>query len=124
MEVSEARTLIDVLVDRSGGLRPDVLVLGEPGDAVTDALAARGGDYEVVNGDWPSIQLPRRFGVVLVEPTPPIAAHELVAMAHCGVQHLVPGGLLATLLPDDDAERLLESDTAPHVLDTRTHTDL
>jgi rhodanese-related sulfurtransferase len=175
MEVSEARTLIDVLVDRSGDLGPHVLVLGEPGCAVTDALRARGGDYEVVNGDWPSMQLPRRFGVVLVVPNAPTVVHELVAMAHCGVQHLVPGGLLATLLSVDDVEipasrfmltevasvpvgrrrlsvhrrterhtihdmvfeararigrvaavdlaALLESDTAPHVLDTRTHTD-
>jgi rhodanese-related sulfurtransferase len=96
-------------------------------------------------------------------------------MVHCAVQHLVPGGVLATMLPADDdhlpasrfvltevaslsvgrarlavhrrTERhtihdmvfearsrigrvtavdlagLLESDTAPHVLDTRTHTD-
>ena len=104
MEVSEARTLIDVLVDRSGDLSPRVLVLGEPGGAVTDALTAPGGDDEVVNGDWPSIQLPRRFDLVLVEPTPPIVVHELVAMVHCAVQHLVPGGVLATMLPADDAQ--------------------
>jgi rhodanese-related sulfurtransferase len=175
MEVSEARMLIDGLVDRSGDVSPRVLVLGEPGGAFTDALRGAEGDDEVVNGDWPSIQLPRRFDLVLVEPTPPIAPHELVAMVHCAVQHLVPGGVLATMLSADDdhlpasrfvltevaslsvgrgrlavhrrTERhtihdmvfearsrigrviavdlagLLESDTAPRVLDTRTHTD-
>jgi rhodanese-related sulfurtransferase len=80
------------------------LVLGSGFGPVAMALQARAVGVKTVEGDWPSMQLSERVAVVVLEPTVPPAVHEQVAMVHCGVQHLLPGGsLVVPSMPDTDA---------------------
>ncbi len=54
-----------------------------------------------MRGDWPSIQLPRRFSLVIVES--PERADDVAAMVHCASQHVSPGGeLVAVAAPTAD----------------------
>ena len=93
--------VLDDLFDRSlpTALPSSVLVLGDGRWIVTEALRARGARPEVVDGDWPSIQLPRRHRLAIVEPS---SVPDVVAALHCAVQHLEPGGsVLLAPGPDD-----------------------
>lgn len=174
--MKEFEEIVGDLAKRARSSR--ALVLGAGHGPVAASLEEVGADVErvdVAEGDWPSVQLTERFEIVVVEPATPRAVHDLVAMVHCGVQHMVPGGLLVTssdagdttlavsrfalehvdsiardgtwlsvhqrtvgytihdmvfdararierVTAPDLAARLV-SDSPPHVLDTRTHTD-
>lgn len=94
-----AGVLDDLLDHDVPAMGSPILVLGDGRWTVTEQLRRRGALLEVVDGDWPSIQLPRRFDLAIVEPT-----HEfdVVAAVHCAVQHLAPGGrVLLAPGPDD-----------------------
>ena len=92
--------VFDPLLDRLGVMSSSpVLVLGDGRWTVTEQMRRRGASTETVGGDWPSIQLPRRFGLAIVEPR---SDSDVVAAVHCAVQHLEPGGcVLLAPGPDD-----------------------
>jgi rhodanese-related sulfurtransferase len=77
-----------------------VLVLGTGTSEVATGLRALGIRLDVVAGDWPSIQLPRRFALVIVETADPA---DPAAVLHCAVQHLAPGGEVVLTVDDVDA---------------------
>ncbi len=77
------------------------LVVGRGSGPVARLLAQRGVEVEVVCGDWPSIQLPRRFAVVVVES--PVTSLSHAAEVHCGVQHTLPSGFVVVLADEDEA---------------------
>lgn len=78
----------------------EVLVLGTGTSVVAAGLRAKGVAIDVAAGDWPCIQLDRRYGLAVVEPT--AALGNVAAAVHCGTQHLGPGGEIVVTL--DDAE--------------------
>ncbi len=92
-------TSLDLLLDALSG-HVDGLVLGSGHSAVSDALAELDTPLDVVAGDWPSIQLPRRFALVIVETADPA---DPAAVLHCAVQHLAPGGEVVLTVEDFDA---------------------
>ncbi len=53
---------------------------------------------DVANGDRPSVQLPRRYSLVIVGP--PDEAHDAAAIVHCATQHVAPGGEIVTMVAD------------------------
>jgi rhodanese-related sulfurtransferase len=79
----------------------EVLVLGSGTSVVTEGLRARGVEIDVVAGDWPSIQLDRRYGLAVVEPA--AALGDVAAAVHCGTQHVGPGGEIAVTVDDVDS---------------------
>lgn len=100
--------MADELLDRLPVGTP-VLVAGEGRWPLTQRLCARGARVDVVGGDWPSIQLARRFDVAVVEPTVEVG---FVAAVHCAVQHLAPGGrVLLAPGPDDSIANRFELTT-------------
>lgn len=94
---------VDDLVALADGVS---LVLGSGGWVVSRQLADRSVTLDAVVGDWPSVQLPVRFRLVVVEPQVhhgPHAGDDPAAALHCATQHLVPGGHLVTAVgPFDD----------------------
>jgi rhodanese-related sulfurtransferase len=92
--------VFDHLLNRLGpAMASPVMVLGDGRWTVTEQLRRRGASVETVGGDWPSIQLPRRFDLAIVEPR---SDSDAVAALHCAVQHLEPGGcVLLAPGPDD-----------------------
>ena len=92
--------MLNLLLDRLAPVaQSPMLVLGDGRWTVTAQLRNRGASAEVVCGDWPSIQLPRRFELAIVEPAHDV---DVVAALHCAVQHLEPGGcVLFASEPDD-----------------------
>jgi rhodanese-related sulfurtransferase len=94
--VDRLETLIEELSTREAAL-----VLGSGRSAVAEALGARGVDATVVAGDWPSIQLTRRYPLVIIEA--PHGPDDTAAIVHCGVQHLDPGGELILMIDAADA---------------------
>ena len=97
-------TPLDALLDELSGY-DSALALGAGHSVVVEALGLRGVAVDVVSGDWPSIQLDRRYPLVIVDP--PDTAEDLVAAVHCAAQHLEPGGeIVLTAGGDEDiAER-------------------
>lgn len=81
--------------------REVVLVLGSGRSVLTEALGAGGVDATVVSGDWPSIQLTRRYPLVIIEA--PHGPDDAAAIVHCGVQHLDRGGELILMIAAVDA---------------------
>ena len=99
---------IDLLVAACVHLSGVALVLGCGASGLVDSLANDGIECRRVNGDWPSIQLTERFPVVIVLPDA-LAGPDEAAVVHCAVQHLLPGGLMATpYVGDADAGSLAE----------------
>jgi hypothetical protein len=82
-------TSFDALCDQLSVHRA-VLALGGGHSAVAAGLRARGTPVHAVAGDWPSIQLQRRYPLVIVEPSGP--GSDRVAVVHCAAQHVEPGG--------------------------------
>jgi rhodanese-related sulfurtransferase len=82
-------TPLDALCDQLS-LHRDALALGGGHSVVAAGLRSRGTLVEAVSGDWPSIQLPRRYPLVIVEPSD--AIHDRTAVVHCAAQHADPGG--------------------------------
>ncbi len=82
-----------------------VLVLGAGRSVVSEGLRSQGTPVDVVRGDWPSVQLPRRYSLVIVEPSE--SRDDDVAVAHCAAQHVHPGGEIVLAASADDvlAER-------------------
>jgi rhodanese-related sulfurtransferase len=99
----DRETLLELLVEttRSDDGGP-ALRLGDAGRWLVDALTERGVGVEVATGDWPSIQLAQRRGVVIADPS----GDQAPAIVHCAVQHLRPGGLvvLCTDGPDGGSD--------------------
>jgi rhodanese-related sulfurtransferase len=101
-EASDLSGLVDVLVARLElADATTALVVGRGSGPVAGLLVRRGVEVEVVHGDWPSIQLPRRFAVVVVES--PVASESHTAEVHCAVQHTLPSGVVVVLADHDDA---------------------
>ena len=97
-------TALDALCDQLS-LHRHALALGGGHSVVAIGLRSRGALVEAVSGDWPSIQLLRRYPLVIVEPSD--AAHDRAAVVHCAAQHVDPGGhvLLMSDEIDDVTER-------------------
>lgn len=80
-----------------------VLRFGAIGQWLVDALAEREVPSVTITGDWASIQLDHRAGVVLVDPVGDLAA----ARVHCAIQHATPGAFVvfvADATEPDDSE--------------------
>ena len=90
---------IDLLVSACVGVSGRGLVLGCDTSAVVESLGARGIETRAVSGDWPSVQLPVRFPVVIVG-SDALAGPDAAAVVHCAVQHLLPGGLVVIPVVD------------------------
>ncbi len=90
-----------------------VLALGDGHSAVASEVRRRGAALDVAAGDWPSIQLPRRYPLVIVEPVD--ARDGAVAVVHCAAQHVERGGHIA-LMSDDiaDTARRFDLDKMGH----------
>ena len=102
--------VLDDLLDRLvPAMASPVLVLGDGRWTVTEQLRNRGASTAVVCGDWPSIQLPRRFDLAIVEPT---HQSDVVAAVHCAVQHLESGGRVV-LAPGPDDSLAIRFDLEP-----------
>jgi rhodanese-related sulfurtransferase len=96
-------TSLDALCDQLSVHRA-ALTLGGGHSAVASELRARGTPIRSVTGDWPSIQLQRRYPLVIVEPSDP--GSDRVAVVHCAAQHVEPGGdVLVCGGGDEVAER-------------------
>lgn len=95
---------LDELFDELAG-HDDALVLGAGRSIVADGLRSRATAVEAASGDWPSLQLARRYSLVVVEP--PDASHDVAAIVHCAVQHVDPGGDIVLMVgaSDDTAGR-------------------
>ena len=68
----------------------EAVALGSGHSVVTEGLVRLGVDVVVANGDWPTVQLPRRYALVVVEP--PTDSSDVAAIVHCAAQHVAPGG--------------------------------
>lgn len=95
-------TPLDTLLDQLSS-RGDALALGGGHSVVTAGLLARGTHVDTVSGDWPSIQLPRRYPVVVVEPTD--TTQDVAAIVHCAAQHVGPGGDVVLMVDAPIADR-------------------
>jgi rhodanese-related sulfurtransferase len=73
------------------------LHLGDGGQWIVDALERHGISTQTVTGNWPAVQLERRFGVVIAD----ASGDRGPAVAHCAVQHAAPGGLVVLWAPDN-----------------------
>ncbi len=82
-------TPLDTLIDQLAEHRR-ALVLGDGDSVVAIALRDRDVCIDAVRGDWPSVQLPVRYSLVIVEPAD--APDDLAAIVHCAAQHVGPGG--------------------------------
>ena len=82
-------TPLDVLIDQLAQHRY-ALALGGGQSVVAAALSDRGLRIDSVSGDWPSVQLPVRYPLVIIESSEP--DHLVAAIVHCAVQHVAPGG--------------------------------
>jgi rhodanese-related sulfurtransferase len=80
---------LDALLAELAG-HDDALALGTGHSIVVAGLRSRDRAVDVVAGDWPSIQLARRYSLVIVEP--PDRSHDVAAVVHCAAQHVGPGG--------------------------------
>ena len=80
---------LDALVDQLAEHR-HALALGGGHSVVAAALRDRGVRIEAIQGDWPSVQLPARYSLVIVEPAD--ASQDVAAIVHCAAQHVGPGG--------------------------------
>ena len=74
----------------------DALALGAGRSVVASELRSRGTTIDAVSGDWPSVQLARRYSLVIVES--PEGSHGAAAAVHCAVQHVKPGGEIVLML--------------------------
>lgn len=75
------------------------LALGAGRSAVAAGLRERGHPVDTVRGDWPSVQLPRRYSLVVVEPSDDADA---AAVVHCAAQHVAPGGEIVLMIDRSD----------------------
>jgi rhodanese-related sulfurtransferase len=84
---------------------PRALALGAGRSVVAAGLAARGIAVDAVSGDWPTVQLPQRYSLVIIEK--PDGPHDLAAIVHCAAQHVGPGGQIVSMVGDagDAADR-------------------
>jgi rhodanese-related sulfurtransferase len=78
---------------------PLAVELGRALSPVGRGLERCGVVIDLVGGDWPSIQLERRYDLAVVTVVEPADA---VAAVHCAVQHLVPAGRLVVVGDDPD----------------------
>ncbi len=76
------------------------LALGAGHSVVAEGLRLQGVAVVTARGDWPSIQLPQRYSLAIVEP--PEHADHVAAVVHCAVQHVEPGGQLVLLTDAGD----------------------
>jgi rhodanese-related sulfurtransferase len=93
---------LDALLDQLSHCG-DALALGRGDSVVSTERRDRGIDVESVTGDWPSIQLQRRYPLVIVESS--ATAHDVAAVVHCAVQHAVPGGDIVLMADATVADR-------------------
>lgn len=105
----DAARLVAQLVDRAAG--QPVLQLDARRGVLGDALAERGADLRLEAGDWPSVQLERRFPVVAVTADGPPEHRR--AVLHCAVQHAEPGAFVVLWWADDGAALVHDFDLAP-----------
>jgi rhodanese-related sulfurtransferase len=87
-------SLDELIAELSG--HDDALVLGTGRSVVASELARRGVVVDAVSGDWPSIQLARRYSLVMVEP--PAGAHDVASIVHCAAQHVESGGEIVLMV--------------------------
>ncbi len=92
-------TPLDALFAELSG-HEDALALGAGHSVVADGLRSRGMAVDAASGDWPSIQLARRYSLVIVEP--PHACDNTAAIVHCAAQHVSPGGEIVMVEAGDD----------------------
>jgi rhodanese-related sulfurtransferase len=90
-------TPLDALLDELS-THDRVLALGSGHSVVAEGLRARGAVVDVANGEWPSVQLSRRYALVVVEPIADV--HDAPAIVHCAAQHVAPGGQIVSMLAD------------------------
>ncbi|HSL73181.1 MAG TPA: rhodanese-like domain-containing protein [Ilumatobacteraceae bacterium] len=95
-------TPLDALLARLSGLG-DGLALGTGRSIVTAGLRATGTAVEAVTGNWPSIQLPRRYPLVIVEPAEGV--WDVAAIVHCATQHLDPAGHVVLMVEGGAPDR-------------------
>ena len=82
-------TPLEALVDQLAE-HHHALALGSGHSVVSAALRDRGVRIDAVQGDWPSVQLPVRYSLVIVEPSD--ASRHVAAIVHCAAQHVGPDG--------------------------------
>jgi rhodanese-related sulfurtransferase len=87
-------TSLDALLDELSA-HASALALGSGHSVVAEGLGRRGIAVDVVSDDWPSVQLPRRYPLVIVEPAD--GSHEVAAIVHCATQHSAPGGEIVVM---------------------------
>jgi rhodanese-related sulfurtransferase len=85
---------LDALFEELSG-HDEVLALGSGHSVVAAELHGRGTTVDAVSGDWPSIQLTRRYSLVIVEPTD--GSEDVAAVVHCAAQHVAPAGEIVLL---------------------------
>ncbi len=90
---------LDTLLEELSG-HDEVLALGPGHSVVAAELRSRGAAVDAVSGDWPSIQLTRRYSLVIVEPID--CSEDVAAIVHCAAQHVSPGGDIVLLTGDED----------------------
>lgn len=88
--------LDSLLVELSG--HSGALALGDGRSVVASELGRTGTTVDVVAGDWPSIQLRRRYPLVIVEPAE--TSDGAAAIVHCAAQHVEPGGDMVLMVED------------------------
>jgi rhodanese-related sulfurtransferase len=124
--VTPLQALLDEL-----SVRDEALALGSGHSVVAEGLVRSGVAVAVAKGDWPSVQLPRRYPLVVVEPptgsddvegspivryerTDRVTIHDRVFTARTRIRRVTPHELAAQLLLERGG---------PTVVDTRTATD-
>ena len=95
-------TPLDSLLDQLGRRR-EVLALGGGHSVIASGLRERGVQVDAVTGDWPSIQLPQRYAVVVVEQVE--APQDVAAVVHCAVQHTDVAGDVVLMVDAAVADR-------------------
>lgn len=94
---------LDDLVDELAGIER-ALVVGGVASTIGRELERRGAALDVITGDWPSIQLDRRYDLAVVGFVADVESADSVAAVHCAVQHLTPDGRL--VIAGDGADGL------------------
>jgi rhodanese-related sulfurtransferase len=94
---------LDALLDQLASDHLDALALGDGQSVLATGLRRRGTPVEAVRGDWPSIQLQRRFTLVVVEPVD--ALQDVAAIVHCAAAHVGPGGHVVLMVDAAVADR-------------------
>jgi len=91
-------TKLDALLEDLSSLA-GALALGSGHSVVAEGLGLLGVEVDDVSGDWPSIQLPRRYPLVIIEPSD--GGLDIAAIIHCAAQHVGPGGEIVSMVGEN-----------------------